>query len=163
MESLKRIVAEHPFCKNLESYYVDLLAGCAANARFRTDEYIFREGRDAEQFYLVREGKVALEIFAPNRAPIVIETVGAGEVLGTSWLVPPYRWRFHARAVEPVRALALDGKCLRGKCAKNHDLGYELLTRVVHVVAQRLEATRMQLLDVYSAGPQAKRAARSAR
>lgn len=159
MENLKRIVAEHPFCKGLESYYIELLAGCAANVRFEADKYIFREGRESDQFYLVRRGKVALELLAPNRPPIVTETVGAGDVLGWSWIVPPYRWRFNGRAVETVHALALDGKCLRGKCGKNHDLGYELLKRVVSVIGRRLEATRVQILDVYSAGPAAPRLA----
>ena len=150
MENLRRIVAEHPFCKDLESYYVDLLAGCASNVRFDTDQYMFREGENADQFYLVRKGRVALETLAPNRKFIIIETVGDGDALGWSWLIPPYRWHFNARALQPVRALVLDGKCLRGKCDKNHDLGYELVKRVLHVAGQRLEATRLQVIELYS-------------
>lgn len=151
MENLGRIIAEHPFCDGLEPYYVDLLISCASNVRFEPDHYLFREGREANQFYLIREGKVALEVCAPQRPPILMETVGEGEVLGWSWLVPPYRWHFDARAVGPVRAIAMDGKCLRAKCEKNHDLGYELLRRTVDIVGQRLEATRFRLVDLYSA------------
>jgi CRP-like cAMP-binding protein len=151
METLERIIAEHPFFRGLESYYTTLLTGCAANARFRGGTYIFREGEEANQFYLIRSGKVSLELFAPQRKPIVIETLAEGDVLGWSWLFPPYLWKFHAHATVETRAIMLDGKCLRGKCEQNHDLGYEVLKRFSAITAQRLNATRMQLLDVYGA------------
>jgi CRP-like cAMP-binding protein len=150
METLERIIAEHPFFADLESYYTTLLVGCASNVRFQTGAYIFKEGEEANDFYLIRTGKVALELFAPQREPIIVETLSEGEILGWSWLVPPYHRKFHAHAVEETRALALDGKCLRTKCEQNHDLGYELLKRFSQVIAQRLEATRYQLLDVYA-------------
>ncbi|HEY7616011.1 MAG TPA: cyclic nucleotide-binding domain-containing protein [Terriglobales bacterium] len=150
METLERIIAEHPFFADLESYYTTLLVGCASNVRFQAGAYIFKEGEEANEFYLIRTGKVALELFAPQREPIIVETLSEGEILGWSWLVPPYHRKFHAHAVEETRALALDGKCLRTKCEQNHDLGYELLKRFSQVIAQRLEATRYQLLDVYA-------------
>jgi len=150
METLERIIAEHPFFVGLESYYSNLLTGCASNVRFDTGIYIFKEGEEANEFYLIRSGKVALEIFAPQRKPIILATLSQGEILGWSWLLPPYQWRFHAHAVEPVRAIALDGKCLRTKCEQNHDLGYEILKRFAQIMEQRLEATRLQLLDVYA-------------
>jgi len=93
---------------------------------------------------------VAVEIFAPQRKPIMVAILGEGEILGWSWLLPPYHRKFHARAIEPVRAIALDGKCLRTKCEQNHDLGYEMLKRFALILEQRLEATRFQLLDVYA-------------
>jgi CRP-like cAMP-binding protein len=92
---------------------------------------------------------VALEIVAPQRGPIIVETLGEGDILGWSWLIPPYNWHFDARAVELTRAIALDGKCLRTKCEADHDLGYELLKRFTNIMEQRLEATRLQLLDIY--------------
>jgi CRP-like cAMP-binding protein len=151
METLERIIAEHPFFSGLESYYTGLLVGCAANARFAGGTYIFKEGEEANEFYLIRSGKVALEIFAPQRKPIVVATLAEGDVLGWSWLFPPYLWKFHAHATVETRAIMLDGKCLRTKCEQNHDLGYEVLKRFSQIVAQRLEATRLQLLDVYAA------------
>ena len=151
MENLGSIIAEHPFCNDLEPAYVDLLINCASNVRFEADQRPFREGAEANQFFLIREGTIALETSAPQRGSIIVETVSEGEVLGWAWLVPPYRWHFTARAVGPVRAIALDGKCLRTKCQKNHDLGYELLRRTIDIVGQRLEATRFRLLDLYSA------------
>jgi CRP-like cAMP-binding protein len=149
MESLKNILEEHPFLKGLEAKYVDLITGCASNVRFDAGQFIFREGEEAHQFYIIRGGKVALEIFSPGRGSIIIDTLESGEVLGWSWLVPPYQWRFDARASELTRAIALDGKCLRKKCEQYHDLGYELLKRFSDIMAQRLDATCLQLMDMY--------------
>jgi CRP-like cAMP-binding protein len=149
METLQNILAEHPFAHGLEDRYLQLLTGCASNVRFDAGELVFREGQEANQFYLIRQGKLAVELFAAGRGAITIQTVGDGDVLGWSWLIPPFRWQFDARAVEPTRALALDGKCLRKKSEDDHSLGYELLKRVAHIMEQRLEATRLQLLNVY--------------
>jgi len=150
METLERIISEHPFFAGLESYYTQLLIGCASNVRFDAGDYIFREGGEANTFYLLRAGKVALEVAAPQHKPIIVSTLGEGEILGWSWLLPPYQWKFHAHAVEMIRAIALDGKCLRDKCEQNHDLGYEILKRFAQIIEQRLETTRLQLLDVYA-------------
>jgi CRP/FNR family transcriptional regulator, cyclic AMP receptor protein len=149
METLEPLLAEHPFFKGLEPGYVGLIVGCASNVRFNPGEFLFREGEEASRFYILRSGKVAVEAFAPQRGAITVQTVGDGEILGWSWLIPPYCWHFDARALELTRAIALDGKCLRAKCEEDHGLGYEFLKRFSHIVAQRLEATRLQLLDVY--------------
>ncbi len=149
MENLERVLAEHPFFAGLEPAYLRLLVGCASNVRFDAGQTIFREGEEANQFFLIRHGKVALDIYAAERGSITIETLDEGDVLGWSWLVPPYHWQFDARAVELTRAIALDGKCLREKSEQDHDLAYELLKRFVHLIEQRLQATRLQLLNVY--------------
>lgn len=148
METLKPFLKEHSFFKNLQSEYLDFIVGCASNVRFKPDEIIHKEGEPADKFYLIRSGMVAIYIEQPQS--ITIQTIHEGDILGWSWLIPPYRYRFSARAVEDTRAIALDGKCLREKCEKNHDLGYELLIRIVNVLTQRLEATRVQLLDIYN-------------
>jgi CRP/FNR family transcriptional regulator, cyclic AMP receptor protein len=80
---------------------------------------------------------------------LTIQTLGVGEVLGWSWLFPPYRWLFDARTIELTRAIALDGKCLRAKCDEDHHLGYEMVKRFAQVIIERLQASRLQLLDVY--------------
>ncbi len=150
MQTLEPILAKHPFFKELKPEYLRLITGCASNVRFDTGTYIFHEGDDASQFYLIREGKVALELFAAQYGPITIETIEAGEVLGWSWIFPPYRWHFSGRVFEPTRAIALDGKCLRDKGEENHDLGYELMKRAAQIMMERLQATRLRLLDIYS-------------
>jgi len=149
METLESILAEHPFFKGLDPRYLQLAVGCASNVRFNAGEFVFHESEEANHFYLIREGKVALEVFAPSRGSLTIQTLEDGEILGWSWLIPPYYWRFDARAIEMTRAIALDGKCLRAKCEEDHDLGYELLKRFASILGQRLDATRFQLLDIY--------------
>ncbi|HXY16448.1 MAG TPA: cyclic nucleotide-binding domain-containing protein [Terriglobales bacterium] len=150
METLERIIAEHPFFAGLDGGFTNLMVSCASNVRFQPGTYIFKEGDAANTFYLIRAGKVALEVRAPQHSPIIISTLEVGDILGWSWLLAPYQWKFHARAIDEVRAIALDGKCLRTKCEENHDLGYEVLKRFARIIEQRLDATRFQLLDVYA-------------
>jgi len=151
IESLEPIIREHPFFKGMDDRYIKIIVGCAKNERFAAAHVIAHEGEPADRFYLIREGLVALELMVPKRGFTTLQTIGDGDILGWSWLLPPYRWRFGARTVRPTRALAFDGKCLRGKCEEDHDLGYELLKRFASVTAERLEATRLQLMDLYGA------------
>jgi len=139
MENLERFLAESQFFKGLKKEYLELLTGCASNVRFEAGEVI------------LREGKVALEVHAPKRGAIVIQTLGAGEILGRSWLVRPYQWHFDARAVEMTRAIALDGECSRRKSESDCCLGYELLKRFSELMVERLQAARLQLVNVYDA------------
>jgi CRP/FNR family transcriptional regulator, cyclic AMP receptor protein len=149
MQTLEKILVEHPFFQGLDHRYMQLITGCASNAHFAAGTYLFREGEEASHFYIIRSGKVALETVVGSRGPITIETIEAGEVLGWSWLFPPYRWHFSARSVGSTRAIMLDGACLRMKGEQDHDLGYELVKRMAAILMQRLQATRLQLLDVY--------------
>ena len=149
MENLQRILKEHPFLEGLDDRHIKLLEGCASNVAFKAGEYIFREGDNADKFYIIRHGKTQIETFIPQKGPLAIQTREAGEIMGWSWLIPPYKWHFDARAYELTRAIALDGKCLREKCEQDHDLGYEIMKRFALLIAQRLDATRMQLMDVY--------------
>ncbi len=149
MHTLEPILAEHPFLKGLKQEHLELLVGCASNVRFEAGAFVFRQGQEANHFYILRDGKVAVELFAPQKGAVAIDTYGEGDVLGWSWLIPPYHWRFDARAVEPTRAIMLDARCMRTKCENDHELGYELMKRFAKIIEQRLDATRWQLLDVY--------------
>ncbi len=149
MENLERIVVEHPFFKGLEQQYLKLIVACASNVRFEKGEFVFREGGEANSFYILRHGQVALEANAGQRGLVTIETLSEGDVMGWSWLVPPYRWHYDAQALSLVRAIALDGKCLRKKCADDHSFGYELFSRFFPVLIDRLQHMHMQLMDVY--------------
>ena len=146
---LERIVREHRFFAGLEEEFSKLVCGCAKNVRFDAGQYLFHEGDDADQFYLLRHGRVSLEVTAPGRGVISFQTLGEGEIVGVSWLIPPYRWAYDAKALELVRAIAMDATCLRGKCEADHDLGYEMMKRFVPVLVERLHGTRLQMLDVY--------------
>lgn len=149
MKRIEQILLEHPFLAGCDPAHGALLAGCARNHAFDAGRYLFREGGPADEFFLIRHGRVALEIAAPGRSPIVFTTLGEGEIVGASWLVPPYRWHFDARAVEPTRAIGVDAACLRARCEADHDLGYEMMKRFAPILLQRLQATRLQILDVY--------------
>lgn len=149
MKTLDVVLADHPFFKGLEPEQLKFLTGCASNVRFEQEEFLYREGDEANNFFVIREGKVAIETFSPKRGALTIQTLTNGDVLGWSWLFPPYHAHFGARAIEPTRAISLDGKCLRKKCEEDHDLGYELMKRFSAVMIQRLHATRLQLLDLY--------------
>lgn len=147
---LEAVLRDHPFFGGLAEEQLVLLAGCGKNERFDEGRFLFREGGAADQFYIIRQGRVRVEVHSTRRGPLMLETLGEGDVLGWSWLVPPYRWRFDARALELTRVVAMDGTCLRGKCEEDPALGYELLKRFAQVLADRLEAARMQMMDMYA-------------
>jgi CRP-like cAMP-binding protein len=149
METLESTLAENPLFSGMEQRYLQILVGCARNVHFEGTDVIFREGEKANEFYLIRTGRVALQLFADRRSPLTILTLGEGDVLGWSWLSPPYHWKFTACALETTRAISLDGKCIREKTESDHDLGYELLKRFVHVIEHRVRATSLRLLNVY--------------
>lgn len=149
MQTIEEILAQHDFFRDMNPEYLKLLAGCGMNVRFDPGDYLFKEGEPANAFYLIRHGQVAVELYDPRRGQITIDTAGENEVLGWSWLYPPYKWHFSARAVSLTRAIAMDGKCLRDKCDADHDLGYDLMRRFALIIIDRLQATRLQVLDVY--------------
>jgi CRP-like cAMP-binding protein len=152
VKRLEDVLAGVPFLAGLGADQLELLAGCARNIHFDNGEMLFREGEPADTFYVVRQGSVSLEIHEPARGGMAIETIEAGEVIGWSWLFPPYRWHFDARALSPVRATAFDGECLRGKSEADPALGYDLMKRFAQVLIERLQWTRLRLLDVYGDG-----------
>lgn len=150
--TLDTVLAEVPLFQGLSEPALELLSGCAANVRFAQGEQLFRRGEPADSFYVIRHGSVALETFVPTRGPVMIETLEAGEVLGWSWLFRPYRWHLDARALTNVGALGFDATCLRGKCEQDAELGYSLMERFAQVLIERLQWTRMRLIDVYGDG-----------
>jgi CRP/FNR family transcriptional regulator, cyclic AMP receptor protein len=150
MRTLDELIAESPVFAGLEPRHLALIAGCGLNEAVPAGTRLFREGAPAERFYLIRHGAIALEVDAPGRGALVIETLHAGEVVGWSWLFDPYRWQFDGRVTEPSRVVAFDGRCLRGKCDDDHELGYQLMRRFAAATVERLQATRLQLLDVYA-------------
>lgn len=149
MEDLSKVLHSHPFLSDLDDDYIKRIVGCAQNVVFRENEYIFREGEEAKKFYLIRTGKIALEINGREKGRIRVLTLGAGQILGWSWIVVPYRWHFDAEVLENVRAIALDGECLRKKFDEEPRLGYEMFKRFSQILEQRLNVTRIQLIDVY--------------
>lgn len=147
-EGIRDLLAAHPFFDGLPETDIDLIAGCGINVHLSGGQILFEEGAPADTFYVVRRGRVAIEMHAPQ-STIVLATHRSGDVVGWSWLFPPHRWAFDARAVEDTSAIALDGACLRAKCEDDTDLGYRLMKRFARLATDHLAATRLQLLDVY--------------
>jgi CRP/FNR family cyclic AMP-dependent transcriptional regulator len=149
-EPLATRVALHPFLAGMSRPQLALLIACGMAARFKTGQTILREGEFANRCYLIETGKVVIESVGNFGGPLVIETIGAGDLLGWSWMFPPYTWQFTARAIEPTTAIFFYGAILREYCEKDHSLGYELLKRISAVMIKRLQAAHKQMLSFYS-------------
>ena len=147
-EDLRTFLASHPLLGNLPGDIDDEVSRCCLNIAAQAGQYLLLEGEPANAFYLIRRGQVSLETRGPGRL-LVLETLGPGSVLGWSWLFPPYRWRFDARAVGPVGAVAVDALCLRCKAEDDPKLGYELMRRFSSVMVCRLDAAQARLSDRY--------------
>lgn len=149
MQTIRDLLAEQPLLADLPAGDHDLIAGCGQNVHVSAGRHLFREGEPADVFYLVRSGRVAIEVARSAGQPLVVSTAGPGSLVGWSWLFPPYRWHLDARAVDEVSAIALDGACLRGKCESDNALGYRLMQRFAQLAVDHLQAARLQLLDLY--------------
>ena len=147
---LHKAIVAHPFFKGMNARYLHLLTDCASGVQFGVGQEIFHERQVADHFYLIEKGQVALETFVPGKGATTIQTIGAGEPLGWSWLFPPYEWHLTARAVEPVEVVAFGAVSLRESAEENHDFGYDLAMRVGRVMLARLQATRRRLVELYA-------------
>ena len=127
----------------------DAVAGCTRSVEFIPGDYLLRVGAPADECYLIEQGRVAIEAHAPARPADVLATLGAGDLVGLSWILPPYRWAYDARAVQAVRAIAIDGRRVRERCDADPRIGYHLLQGVLRAAVERLQAMRLQHLDVY--------------
>lgn len=136
-----------PFLRGMSEAHLQLLAADSVPAEFQTGDRILNEDGPANRFYLLLEGRVQIESARLDAEPRHIQTLGAGDLLGWSWLYPPYCWHFDARAVTPVKAICFYGKHVRELCETHHDLGYELMKRVAEIVIQRLQSTRRELAE----------------
>ncbi len=140
------MVTEHPFLSGMKPQHLQFVAQVASVLHFDEGQYILLEGREADDFYLIQQGKVILRSFLrPNRGFIDIETLGPGEVVGWSWLIPPHQWHFSALTTQPTTVITLSGEKLRQMCEEDHDFGYEIYRRLSTIVGERLRMTRKQL------------------
>jgi CRP/FNR family transcriptional regulator, cyclic AMP receptor protein len=149
VRTIDELLADAPAFEGMSKEHLELIAGCAQNRTFEDGAYLFREGDAANTFYVIRTGMIALETHVPERGALRIETIDDGDLVGWSWLVPPYRVDFDARALGTVHTLAFDAACLRDKADEDPVLGYELMRRFIPVIVERLQATRVRMLDVY--------------
>jgi len=146
---IQELLTEQPFFQGLGEEAIAFISGCGSIVQIEANQFIFREAEPAEFFYVLRSGRVALEIHGPEQGSLVLDVLGEGDIVGASWLFPPYRWELDARAVEPVRAVRLDATCLRAKCEDDPRLGFELMKRLAEIMRGRMQSARMRLLDLY--------------
>ncbi len=150
MPDIEELLAAHPFVAGMETEQVHRVSGCARElTSFAPDEVIFRAGGTANRCYLICRGTIAIEVHSPGHGARVLQTVGKGDLLGWSWMFEPYRWLFDARALTATEVIELDGKSLRECAAQDPMLGFHVMSRIAVVLAGRLEATQLQLLDLY--------------
>jgi hypothetical protein len=140
MQGIETNLAFQPLLRELDAEELQTISECAHIVSFKAGQH----------FYIIMSGKVALQVYGPGRGPITIETIDDGDILGWSWLFPPYRWHFDAQALTATQAISFNAMCLRGKCELDHSLGYKLVKVFSHLIMERLQATRLRLLDVYA-------------
>ncbi|MBI2939836.1 MAG: cyclic nucleotide-binding domain-containing protein [Chloroflexi bacterium] len=148
--TVSEILAQHPFTHDLDQEERKALAGLATVRTYEPDDLLIREGRAADTFFVIVDGLVAIEMFLPDRGVRRLQTVEAGDVVGWSWIVPPYRWEFDVRALARTTAVVLDAARLRELLDRDEHLATRLFQKLLLVVAARLSATRLQLLDIYA-------------
>ncbi|TFE70233.1 Crp/Fnr family transcriptional regulator [Methylacidiphilum sp. Yel] len=143
------LLCEHPFLKGMSEPFIHKLSAIATHLSFKAQSYLFVEGQKADKFFLLQKGLVALETYFPERGILVIQTVGIGHVVGWSWICPPFLWHFSARVIDPVDAFVFDATCLRQMMEEDPSFGYEIIKRIIPLMLERLQATRLQFLDIY--------------
>jgi len=148
-KNIDDLLHEHPFFSGMNPEWLALIAGCGRNRVFNPGEVIARQESDCDEFFAIRRGKVAIEVYSPGAGSLTIQTLSEGAILGWSWIMPPHRWIFDVRAVETTHAVGFDATCLRTKCDESPDMGYEFMKRFAVVMTDRLRAARLQMLDVY--------------
>lgn len=148
-KSINNLLQEHLFFSDFTSETVEYIAGCGKNVHFAPNEYLTREDEDADYFYVIKSGKVAVQLHDPGKGDMVISTLGKDDIAGFSWIFPPYKYTFDIKALGHTSAVAIDGKCIRSKCEKDKELGYQLMKQFASLAITRLSNLRMQLLDVY--------------
>ncbi len=148
--AIAKTLSEQAFFAGLKPEYIDFLAGCAHERQIQKDEVLFPHGQTADRFFLVQSGRITLEVAAIEGLPLELQSLGADEMLGWSWLIPPYKWTFQARAVEPTEVLEFDGNAVFERCEKEPELGYELLKRFSALMSERLAFARQKMMEEWS-------------
>lgn len=152
---IRTLLAGHPYLRGMTDAHLELLSAHAAVRALAADQFLIRQGEAADHFYLLLSGRVAVELVARPQRVLRIETVSAGDVVGWSWLIAPYRWQFDVCAIAATRVVALEAAALRRVCATDQALAAEMQRRLLTTVSRRLAATRLQLIDVYGDYPAA--------
>jgi CRP/FNR family transcriptional regulator, cyclic AMP receptor protein len=154
MKALKEILNHHPVFKDLDAVHRDILCGLARKSEFTAGTFIFKTGEKADCFYLIQSGKVAVQVYSPTKGALNILTLNSNDILGWSWIYPPYLWHFESKALTDVCAYQFDAIAFRELCSRDSDFGYKFLNCFNQILVQRIVATRLQLLDIFGTNAQ---------
>jgi CRP/FNR family transcriptional regulator, cyclic AMP receptor protein len=146
---LELSLSRHPFFQEFDQAHLAALSACANTAVFDAGTYLFREGEPAHAFFAIQRGRIAIASLTPHEGPVTIQTVGDGDLLGWSWMLPPFRWHFGARAIEATSVVAFNAACVREQLEIDPRLGFLVMRRFAQVMGTRLEAVSQQLTNVY--------------
>jgi CRP/FNR family transcriptional regulator, cyclic AMP receptor protein len=146
--TLEKILEEHPLFSGMKEQHLRTLVESSTVVRFEAGDVIFEEGDPAHHSYLIRTGKVALQLVSYRVEPFTLMTLEEGDIIGWSWLFPPYRWKFTAKALSVIRAISLDARSVCARCDEDHDLGYELMKRFARIIENRVEALSAHLVEI---------------
>lgn len=149
MRPIDDIIARHEFFKDFRPDHLELLQSCAEEKRFNRDQYLLRQGQGAERFFLIRKGEVHLELVSPEGRRISMQVLGPGDIVGWSWMVPPYKWSFDAQAVETTIAIVFDGAALRKRCEKDFEFASRIQGKICEALTRRLVAACEQILELH--------------
>jgi len=149
MEPLEYAVANHEFFQDFKPEHLQLFQDCAGDAHYRKDQYLLHQGQENERFFIIRKGEVRLELTTPEYGTFPIQMVVQGEILGWSWIMPPYQSIFDARANEPTHVIAFDCRSLRRRCEIDFEFGYRVLQKFSLALSSRLDATRAKLIEYH--------------
>jgi len=149
MKAINELLVDQPLFSEMEHEMISYISGCGENAHFKSGEYLGKEGEPAKYFYLIKSGKVAVELHHQTKGSIIIKTLDPSEIAGFGWAFPPYQLNFDLRALESTSVIAFDAVCIRKKCEEDYRLGYHIIRKFAEIMKERLQDTRMQLINVY--------------
>jgi CRP/FNR family cyclic AMP-dependent transcriptional regulator len=149
-QSIEDYLSAHAFFSRMDSSFLKFLSNSAAGLRIKKGDVLFKQGAPADKFYLLRNGQVSVQVPALVGPALEIQTLGEDQILGWSWLIPPYRWSFLARAVEDSDLLEFDGSAILARCEKDPKFGYELFKRFAALMSERLDAARQKMMDQWN-------------
>jgi CRP-like cAMP-binding protein len=146
-KKIRETIAENSFFAGMDGQYLDFLAGTARYMKAEKGEILFRQGQPAKTFYLALNGQVAVEVAAIQGPGLQLQALGAGQMLGWSWLIEPYRWDFQARVTEEADMIEFDGRAVLAQCEKDKAFGYQLYKRFTYLMSERLGSARRKMMD----------------
>jgi CRP-like cAMP-binding protein len=147
MQSIENYLSAHSFFSGLEDDFMKFLSDSARETRIKEGDVLFRQGKPADKFYLLRRGQVSVQVPALVGPTLELQVLGEDQMLGWSWLIPPYRWNFQARALEDSELLEFDGSAILARCEEDPKFGYELFKRFAALMSERLDSARQKIMD----------------